>query len=149
MSEESGEKPLARDVLDELGDDRLQELAGLLGTDASGAHAVVGSTVSELSGGLRERAEESPGGAAEVREALAEAEQPPLQGALTLGGLGGGLGGLASGGLLAGLLSKLSRPVANAVARKTGLPVANVTRGIELLIPVILTVLTKRASRKR
>ncbi|MFI7006998.1 DUF937 domain-containing protein [Streptomyces sp. NPDC050145] len=145
MTEESGEKPLARDVLDELGDDRLQELAGLLGTDASGAHKVVDDTVSALSGGLRERAGEGPDGAAEVQEALAETEQPPLQGAFTLGGLGG----LASGGLLAGLLSKLSRPVAGAISKKTGLPVANVTRGIELLIPVILTVLTKRAARKR
>ncbi|QNS06144.1 DUF937 domain-containing protein [Streptomyces xanthii] len=145
MTEESGEKPLARDVLDELGDDRLRELAGLLGTDASGAREVVDGTVSGLSGGLRERAGESAGGAAEVRDALAEAEQPPLQGAFTLGGLGG----LASGGLMAGLLAKLSRPVAAAVAKKTGLPVANVTRGIELLIPVILAVLSKRAGRKR
>ncbi|MFE1952359.1 DUF937 domain-containing protein [Streptomyces sp. NPDC059524] len=142
MTEESGEKPLARDVLDELGDERLQELAGLLGTDASGAHEVVDDTVSALSGGLRERAGEGPDGAAEVQEAFAEAQQQPLQGAFTLGGL-------ASGGLLAGLLSKLSRPVADAVAKKTGLPVANVTRGIELLIPVILAVLSKRAGRKR
>ncbi|MZD05127.1 DUF937 domain-containing protein [Streptomyces sp. SID5785] len=138
---------MERDVLDELGDDRLRELAGLLGTDASGAQDVVGSTVSALSGGLRERAEEGPEGAAEVREALADAEQqpPPLQGVATLGGLGG----LAGGGLMAGLLSRLSRPVATAVAKRTGLPVANVARGIEMLIPVILAVLSKRSSRKR
>ncbi|MGY0024163.1 DUF937 domain-containing protein [Streptomyces sp. cg35] len=145
MSEQSGEQSLEKDVLDELGDDRLQELAGLLGTDASGAQSVVGSTVSALSGGLRERAEEGPDGAQEVRQAIAEAEQPPLQGVATLGGLGG----MASGGLLAGLLSKMSRPVANAVSKKTGLPAANVARGIELLIPVVLAVMSKRAARKK
>lgn len=145
MSEQSSENSLEKDVLDELGDDRLQELAGLLGTDASGAQNVVGSTVSALSGGLRERAEQGPDGAEEVRQAIADAEQPPLQGVATLGGLGG----MASGGLLAGLLSKMSRPVANAVAKKTGLPAANVARGIEMLIPVVLAVMSKRAARKR
>ncbi|NEB74177.1 DUF937 domain-containing protein [Streptomyces sp. SID14478] len=145
MSEESTPQSLEQDVLDELGENKLQELAGLLGTDATQAQDVVGSTVSALSGGLRERAEESTDGAQEVQQALAETEQPPLQGVATLGGLGG----LASGGLMAGLLSKLSRPVANAVAKKTGLPAANVARGIEMLIPVILAVMTKRAARKK
>ncbi|WP_372351389.1 DUF937 domain-containing protein [Streptomyces sp. KL116D] len=142
MSEQSSENSLEKDVIDELGDDRLHELASLLGTDPSGAQDVVGSTVSALSGGLRERADEGPEGAQEVRDAIAEAEAPPLQGVATLGGL-------ASGGLLAGLLAKMSRPVANAVAKKTGLPAANVARGIEMLIPVVLAVMSKRAARKR
>ncbi|WP_353946628.1 DUF937 domain-containing protein [Streptomyces sp. HUAS MG91] len=145
MSEESGEKSLEQDVLDELGDDGLQQLAEVLGTDAPGAQDVVGNTVSALSGGLRERSEEGPDGAREVREAIDEAAQPPLQGVATLGGLGG----LASGGLLAGLLSRMSRPAANVIAKKTGLPAANVARGIELVIPVILAVLSKRATRKK
>lgn len=46
------------DVLNELGDDRLQEIAGLLGTDPAGAQAVVGSSVAELSGELRRAAAE-------------------------------------------------------------------------------------------
>lgn len=50
---------------------------------------------------------------------------------------------------MSGILSKMSRPVANAVARKTGLPPATVTRVVELLIPVLLTVFTKRAGRKK
>ncbi|MFF3246484.1 hypothetical protein ACFYWY_22765 [Streptomyces sp. NPDC002870] len=40
-----------KDVLPELGDDKLQEIAGLLGTDAAGAQRVVESTVSAMSGG--------------------------------------------------------------------------------------------------
>ncbi|MBO0517820.1 hypothetical protein J0695_39675, partial [Streptomyces beijiangensis] len=65
--------------------------------------------------------------------------EPQLQGVATLGG---GLGGAMMGGLLA----KMSRPVANAVAKKTGLPAATVVRGIEILLPVIMAVVTKRAA---
>lgn len=138
MSEESSENSLEKDVLDELGDDKLQEIAGLLGTDATGAQDVVGTTVTELSGNLREKAED-PAEAEEVEQALAEASPP--QGIAGFGGFGG----LAAGGMLSGVLAKVSRPVANAVAKKTGLPAATVTRVIELLIPVLLTVLSKRA----
>ncbi|MFB7750504.1 DUF937 domain-containing protein, partial [Streptomyces sp. NPDC056121] len=111
MSENTGsaEPSLQKDVLDELGDDRLGEIADLLGTDAAGAQDVVGTTVSELSGGLREKATADPAQAEEVRQALAETqEQQPLQGVATFGGLGG----LAAGGLMSGILSKMSRPVA-------------------------------------
>ncbi|MFB7994142.1 DUF937 domain-containing protein [Streptomyces sp. NPDC056002] len=148
MSENTGsaEPSLQKDVLDELGDDRLGEIAELVGTDAAGAQDVVGTTVSELSGELREKATADPGQAEEVRQALAETqEQPPLQGVATLGGLGGP----AAGGLMSGILSKMSRPVANAVAKKTGLPPAAVARVVELLIPVLLTVFTKRAAGRK
>ncbi|MEV3857110.1 DUF937 domain-containing protein [Streptomyces sp. NPDC050095] len=134
MSEESTSPTspsFEQDVIAELGDDKLQELAGLLGTDAAGAQSVVGSTVSELSGAISE-AEES-------------AQEPPLQGVATLGGLGG----MASGGLMAGVLAKMSRPVANAVAKKTGLPAANVARGIEMLIPIVLAVVAKRGAGRK
>ena len=141
MSDENAPEPsksLEQDVLDELGDDRLQELAGLLGTDAGGAQNVVGTTVAALSG---------PEAPEEVQQAVSEAApgDQPLQGVATLGGLGG----LASGGLLAGVLSKMSRPVANAVSKKTGIPAANVARGIEMLIPVVLAVMSKRAATKK
>ncbi|MEU5953925.1 DUF937 domain-containing protein [Streptomyces sp. NPDC047525] len=146
MSEESSETgpgtSLEKDVLDELGDDRLQEIAGLLGTDAAGAQDVVGTTVNALSGNLQEKAED-PAEAEEVQQALDEAAPP--QGIAGFGGFGG----LAAGGMLSGVLAKMSRPVANAVAKKTGLPAASVTRVIELLIPVLLTVLTKRASASK
>ncbi|MFJ4716410.1 DUF937 domain-containing protein [Streptomyces sp. NPDC088785] len=145
MSEEPGEKPLERDVLDELGDDGLRQLAEALGTDAPGAQDFVADTVSNLSGGLRERAEEGPDGAHEVREAIDEAAQPPLQGVAAFGGLGGP----AAGGLLAGLLARMSRPAANAIAKRTGLPAANVARGIELVLPVLVAALSRRAARKK
>ncbi|MEU6124900.1 DUF937 domain-containing protein [Streptomyces sp. NPDC047123] len=150
MSDDS--RSFEQDVLDELGDDRLQEIAGLLGTDASGAQDVVGTTVSALSGDLQGRAAD-PAGADEVRQAFAEAEavqeapqaapgDQPLQGVAAFGGLGG----LAAGGMMSGMLAKMSRPVANAVAKKTGIPAATVTRVIEMLIPVVLAVLSRRAA---
>lgn len=134
------EEPLQRDVLDALDDAGLQEIAGLLGTDAAGARELVGTTVSEFSGGLQDRAVTDPG---EVQQAFAEAQEAPLRGVATLGGLGG----MGAGGLMGGLLARISRPVANAVARKTGLPPATVARVIDLLIPVLLSVLSKRATR--
>ncbi|WP_416965470.1 DUF937 domain-containing protein [Streptomyces sp. Agncl-13] len=117
-------------VLDELGDDKVQEIAGLLGTDEAGARDVVGTTASALSG---------EAAAAETVETPTEA---PLQGVATLGGF-------ATGGLMAGMLAKAARPVANAVAKKTGLPPATVARVVEMLIPAVLAVLTKRAAKKK
>ncbi|WP_030681791.1 DUF937 domain-containing protein [Streptomyces sp. NRRL B-1347] len=125
------------DVLDELGDDKLQEIATLLGTDAAGARDVVGTTASTLSAPLQQEA---------AAQAPDPAAGPPLQGVATLGG---GLGGLLGGGMAAGVLGKLSKPVANAVAKKTGVPAATVTRVIEILIPVVLAVLSKRAAGGR
>ncbi|MER6440374.1 MULTISPECIES: DUF937 domain-containing protein [unclassified Streptomyces] len=133
------EEPLQQDVLDALDDAGLQEIAGLLGTDTAGAREVVGTTVSEFSGGLQDRAVTDPG---EVQQAFAEAQEAPLTGVATLGGMGG-----LGGGLMGGLLARISRPVANAVARKTGLPPATVARVIDLVIPVLLSVLSKRATR--
>ena len=126
MSEDSATS-LETDVLDELGDDRLQEIAGLLGTDGTGARKVVGTTVSALSG--------------EVQNTPVPEEEAPLQGVSTLGGL-------ATGGLMAGVLAKVSKPVANAVSKKTGIPAPTVARVIELVIPVVLTVLAKRGTKK-
>ncbi len=117
-------------VLDELGGDKVREIAGLLGTDEAGARDVVGTTASALSGE-----------AAAVEPAPTPPEAP-LQGVATLGGF-------ATGGLMAGVLAKASRPVANAVAKKTGLPPATVARVVEMVIPVVLTVLTKRAAKKK
>ncbi|WP_307665959.1 DUF937 domain-containing protein [Streptomyces sp. V1I1] len=135
----SSSAPHAWDVLTELGDDKLQEIAGLLGTDAAGAQSVVESTVSAMSGGLQEKAA-APEEAEEVRHAVAEvsaaSSEPPLEGAATLGG--------RLGGLISGVLGKMSRPVAEAVSKKTGIPAKSVTRAIEVLIPVVLAVLTKR-----
>lgn len=125
MSEDSA-TAFQDDVLDELGGDKVQEIAGLLGTDETGAREVVGTTVSALSG--EAATVETP-------------QEAPLQGVVTLGGF-------ATGGLMAGVLAKAAKPVANAVAKKTGLPPATVTRVVEMLIPAVLAVLTKRAAKK-
>lgn len=130
-----------QEVLDELGDHRLQEIADALDTDTGAAAAVVGTSVSTLSGELKDAAE-TPDQAGEVRDALGELTEPPLRGAVTLGG---GLGG----GLMAGVLARLARPAAAAVAERTGMPVATVSKAFELLIPVVLTVLTRRAANRR
>ncbi|MEU1860901.1 DUF937 domain-containing protein [Streptomyces gardneri] len=131
------------EVLTELGDDRLQEIAGLLGTDAGGAQELVGSSVAALSGELRQAAAE-PASADEVRAAVDEvtSAEPPLQGVATLGGL-------AAGGLMAGVLAKLARPAATAVAKRTGLPPATVNRAVDILVPVVVAALTKRAAAKK
>ncbi|MFI8498183.1 DUF937 domain-containing protein [Streptomyces sp. NPDC085524] len=128
------------DVLGELGDDRLNEIASLLGTDTEGARDTVATTVGAMTGDLRQKADTEDD---EVRQAFAEAAEPQLQGVATLGG---GLGGLLGGGMMAGVLAKASKPVANAVSKKTGIPAATVARVIEMLIPVLLAVIAKRAS---
>ncbi|MGK5727945.1 DUF937 domain-containing protein [Streptomyces sp. URMC 124] len=122
-----GDEALQQDVLDELGEDRIQELAGELGTDADGATRMVRETVTALPDELTREASAAPAGAA------------------GLGGLGGGLGG----GLMSGVLGKITGPVAEAVAKRTGLPVAQVSRALELLLPVVMTTIAKRRARKR
>ncbi|MFJ2773496.1 DUF937 domain-containing protein [Streptomyces sp. NPDC087300] len=154
-SQSSDSRSFEQDVLRELGDDKLQEIAGLLGTDATGAQEVVGTTVSALSGDLQDKAAATdPAEAEEVRQAIAEAADAPAPGADSASGDAplqgvaafGGLGGLAAGGMMSGVLAKMSKPVANAVSKKTGIPAPTVSRVIEMLIPVVLAVLTKRAA---
>ncbi|MFD9010932.1 DUF937 domain-containing protein [Streptomyces sp. NPDC059552] len=132
------------DVLGELGDDKLTEIAGLLGTDTAGAKETVAETVGAMTGDLQQKAAADDADGAEVRQAFAEVAEPPLEGVAAFGGLGG----LLSGGMMAGVLAKVSKPVANAVSKKTGIPAATISRVIEMLIPVVLAVLAKRASGK-
>ncbi|MFH0519557.1 DUF937 domain-containing protein [Streptomyces sp. M41] len=127
---EVAENPLTSlqdDVLDELGDERIGHIAGLLGTDEAGARQMVGTTVSALSG---------------EGEAVATLPEAPLTGVATQGGF-------ATGGLMAGLLAEEAEPVADAVARRTGLPSGGVARVVEMVVPVVLAVLTKRAAGRQ
>lgn len=128
----SDDSSFEQDVLNELGDDGLHQLAQQLGTDPAGARQVVESAASELADGLPPDA---------VASEAAAPEDPPLEGVATLGGLGA-----VGGSLMAGVLAKATKPVASAVAKRTGLPVATVTRGLELLVPVVVAVLSKRAA---
>ncbi|WP_412077945.1 DUF937 domain-containing protein [Streptomyces xanthophaeus] len=130
------------DVLHELGDDKLTEIAGLLGTDTDGARSTVTETVGAMTGDLQQKAGAEDEDGVEVRQALAEVTEPPLQGVATLGGVGG----MLSGGMMAGVLAKVAKPVANAVSKKTGIPAPTISRVIEMLIPVLLAVFAKRAA---
>ncbi|MFI7414770.1 DUF937 domain-containing protein [Streptomyces sp. NPDC049627] len=126
---EVDENPLTSlqdDVLDELGDDRVGEIAGLLGTDEAGARQMVGTTVAALSG---------------EAEAVATPHDAPLTGVATVGGF-------ATGGLMAGVLAEEAASVAQAVAGRTGLPPDAVSRVVAMVIPAELAVLTKRAAGK-
>ncbi|OEJ32061.1 DUF937 domain-containing protein [Streptomyces subrutilus] len=129
------------DVLGELGDDRLTEIAGVLGTDTAGARDTVAQTVGAMTGTLQEKA--AAGDDDEVRQAVAEVAEPPLQGVAAFGG------GMLGGGLMAGVLAKASKPVANAVSKKTGIPAPAISRVIEMLIPVLLAVFAKRAAARK
>ncbi|MEW2517853.1 DUF937 domain-containing protein [Actinacidiphila alni] len=140
------DRPLQDEVLTELGDERLQELAEQLGTDADGARQLVGASVGSLTGVITDEAV-TPGGTAELSQALEQAagEPEPMTGVAGFAGLGAGMGG----GLLATVLRKASAPTARAVSKRTGLPVAAVTGALEMLIPVVATVLARRARRTK
>ncbi|MFJ4406388.1 MULTISPECIES: DUF937 domain-containing protein [unclassified Streptomyces] len=140
------DRPLQDEVLTELGDERLQELADRLGTDTDAARQVVGASVGSLTGVVTDEAV-TPGGTAELSQALEQAasEPEPLTGVAGFAGLGTGVGG----GLLTTVLRKATAPTARAVSKRTGLPVAAVTGALETLIPVVATVLAKRARRAK
>ncbi|MFF7195454.1 DUF937 domain-containing protein [Streptomyces sp. NPDC088197] len=140
------DRPLQDEVLTELGDERLQELADRLGTDTDAARQVVGASVGSLTGVVTDEAV-TPGGTAELSQALEQAasEPEPLTGVAGFAGLGTGVGG----GLLTTVLRKATAPTARAVSKRTGLPVAAVTMALETLIPVVATVLAKRARRAK
>ncbi|NUP15204.1 MAG: hypothetical protein HOZ81_03695 [Streptomyces sp.] len=125
---EVDENPLTSlqdDVLEELGDDRIGDIAVLLGTDEAGARQMVGTAVAALSG---------------EAQTVATPHEAPLTGVATVGGF-------ATGGLMAGVLAEEAERVATAVAHRTGLPPGAVSRVVETVIPVVLAVLTKRAAR--
>ncbi|KUL25932.1 DUF937 domain-containing protein [Streptomyces regalis] len=125
---EVDENPLTAlqdDVLDELGDDRIGAIAELLGTDEPGARQMVCTTVSALSG---------------EAETVATPHEAPLTGVATLGGF-------ATGGLMAGVLAEEARPVAKAVAARTGLRHTAVSEVVEMVVPAVMAVLTKRAAK--
>ncbi len=126
---EVDENPLTSlqdDVLDELGDARIGEIAGLLGTDEAGARQVVATTVSALS---------------DEAETVATPHAAPLTGVATVGGF-------TTGGLMAGVLAGEAEPLARAVAGRTGLPPAAVSRVVGMLIPAVLATLTRRAAHR-
>lgn len=73
------DRPLNDEVLAELGDDRIQEIAGLLHTDTDAARNVVSGSVASLTGVLTDDSL-TPGGTAELCQAIAQAAVEPSRG---------------------------------------------------------------------
>ncbi|MGW3241597.1 DUF937 domain-containing protein [Streptomyces sp. NPDC001070] len=145
------DRPLKDEVLEELGDDRLREITALLGTDAEQARQVVGSAVASVTGVLTDDAV-TPGGTAELCQAMEQAanEPEPLPAAaLGFAGVRGGTGPEPGRGVLAAVLGRVAGPAARAVAKRTGLPVEAVAAALETVIPVMASVLARRAREKR
>ena len=117
---------LQDDVLDELGDEAVGDIARLLGTDETGARQVICTTVAALSG---------------EAETVATPHDAPLTGVATVGGP-------ATGGLMAGLLAAEAGPLTTAVAARTGLPRPAVSRTVGAVVPAVLTALNRRAARR-
>jgi hypothetical protein len=128
--------PLKEDVLEELGDDRVQQIAGLLGTDADAARRVVGSSVTALTGALTDDTV-TPGGTAELCQAMAQAAMEPEPGPGTTTTVGSGM--------VAAVLRRVAGPAAKAVAERTGCPEAAVGSALEIIVPVAAAVLARRA----
>ncbi|MDX6332050.1 MAG: hypothetical protein QOI83_4433 [Streptomycetaceae bacterium] len=121
------DRPLKDEVLEQLGDDRLQEIAGLLGSDADDVRRFVGDSVASLTGVLTDESI-TPGGTAELCQAMEQATA-----------------GRSGDGPLIALLGKATGPAALAVSEKSGLPVAALTGALDAIIPVVASVLADRA----
>lgn len=152
------DKPIHKAVLDDLGPERLHQVATELGTGNRGAKRVVGETVAALTGSLAQEAS-SAHGAHEVEQALDEAQGAapagagvgvrPVKGTSALAGAmpyaGGGLGG----GMLATIIGRTSMPVARAVSQRTGIPMAQVSRALKILTPIAMTAVSRTAKNRR
>jgi hypothetical protein len=121
------DRPLKDEVLEQLGDDRLQEIAGLLGSDADDVRRFVGDSVASLTGVLTDESI-TPGGTAELCQAMEQATD-----------------GRSGDGPLIALLGKAAGPAALAVSEKSGLPVSALTAALDAIIPVVASVLADRA----
>ncbi|MCW2873503.1 DUF937 domain-containing protein [Actinacidiphila oryziradicis] len=121
------DRPLKDEVLEQLGDDRLQEIAGLLGSDADDVRRFVGDSVASLTGVLTDESI-TPGGTAELCQAMEQATA-----------------GRSGDGPLIALLGKAAGPAALAVSEKSGLPVSALTAALDAIIPVVASVLADRA----
>ncbi|MEU6342116.1 DUF937 domain-containing protein [Streptomyces sp. NPDC046977] len=145
------DRPLKDEVLEELGEDRLREIAALLGTGADETRQVVGGSVASLTGVLTDDAV-TPGGTAELCQAMeqaANATEPLPAAAAGFAGVQGGAQGGSNNGALVAVLAKVAVPAARAVAKRTGLPEKAVAGALESIIPVVAAVLARRAREKR
>ncbi|MFD7918328.1 hypothetical protein ACFV3R_03750 [Streptomyces sp. NPDC059740] len=108
---------LQNDVLAELGEDRVRELAEELGTDVATARDVIRTTVASL-----------------PDEATDLSRPPELDTRTTPGPPP-----------VTGVLRQITPTVSRTVAYRTGLPEGPVLDALELLLPVVLTVVARRS----
>jgi hypothetical protein len=120
------DRPLKDEVLDELGDDRLLEIAGLLGTGTDDARRLIGDSVTSLTGVLTDDSV-IPGGTAELCQAMEQT------------------GAGRPGGPLVTVLGRATGPTARALSRKSGLPVDAIAEALDAIIPAVAAVLAERA----
>lgn len=146
---------LQKTVLNDLGDDGLHQLADELGTSDREAKKLVRETLASLTGTLAEDAK-SQQGAKQLTEALNEAPTPtagsvgPSTGGTPLKGVMAFAGGSAlSGGIMGSVLGKVTMPVAKAVSARTGLPVAQVSKAMRILLPIAMTAISQLAKKKK
>jgi hypothetical protein len=128
-------RPLKDEVLEELGEERLQRIARLFDSDDPTARKVVASAVVSLTGHLTEDAA-TPGVTADWCQAMSQAavESEPPPGSATAGGE-----------MIVAVLRRVAGPTARAVAGKTGVTQPEVASALELVIPVTAAVLARRA----
>ncbi|GAA2136604.1 DUF937 domain-containing protein [Streptomyces synnematoformans] len=151
-------KPVHKAVLDDLGPEQLHQVADELGTGSRGAKRVVGETVAALTGSLAQEASTTHG-AHEVEQALDEARGAAPAGAGAAAGpakdtsaLVGAVpftGGAPGGGMLATIIGRTSMPVARAVSQRTDIPMAQVSRALKILTPVVMTAVSRTAKNRK
>jgi hypothetical protein len=129
------DRPLKDEVLEELGEERLRQIAGLLGCDDPTARKVVASAIVSLTGQLVDDTA-TPGVTADWCQAMAQAavESEPPAGSATAGS-----------GMIADILGRVAGPAGRAVADKTGFTQTAVGSVLGIVIPVTAAVLARRA----
>jgi hypothetical protein len=128
-------RPLTDEVLEELGAERLQRLAGLLGTEPEATRRIVSVAVLSLTGRLTDDTA-TPGVTAELCQAMvgAAVESDPPPGTAAAGSV-----------MIAAVLDRVTGSAARAVAARMGLAETAVGSALEIVVPVTADVLARRA----
>ncbi|MQY16486.1 hypothetical protein SRB5_66850 [Streptomyces sp. RB5] len=157
-------KAVHKAVLDQLGSEQVTRLAEELGTSDHTVKKLVDETIASLSGTLAEEAR-TPQGARHVAEAFNEVPAdgsavpvdvspltgpaPGTPGTQMPAGARGFMGaGMLGSSIVGSLLARVTLPVARTVAARTGLPVAQVSNAMKIVLPLAITALSQLAKKK-
>ncbi|MEU5876764.1 DUF937 domain-containing protein [Spirillospora sp. NPDC047279] len=136
---------LQEGVMNELGDDGVQQIAGLLGTDTATAKQAVESALPAIVGGLAKNTED-PQGADDLYSALGDhTGADPANDISALTPAASGMGGAIMNHVLGDKLD----PVANAIGGKTGLPADQVKKAALILAPIVMAFIAKNVMNKQ